>query len=428
MRDKVGRRCEAADSPSGRRGTILFISLLAVLVLTMLAMPVLLRVSENHRLTEKDFREISALNLAEAGVDRAIWELNYGTISSWSGTTYTRTLSLPSVATSDGTAVGGVSVTVTNPGSNNPVVVAVGTVAWTGGQTVTRKVRVVLEHGFRSFFDFGIFGDEGFDLHGNAYTDSYNSGDGAYDPASFRSYGNVGTNASDHWDVVLLNNTIVHGDAASGYESNPEDVIRLANAATVTGEKTSLSAVKPLPAITAPTLTARGALTTAVGSTGTVITESGMYTSFTLASNSKVTISGNVTLYVDGDFLMDANSTLEITAGSTVEIVMGGGTFTQRSNTAINNLTGDTKALAILGTSEFTSMTWNANSDFYGVIYVPEATVNYAANSDLFGSLVCNYLSLSSETGIHYDESLASWNKYGTTSTSYIVKSWQPWD
>ena len=34
----------------------------------------------------------------------------------------------------------------------------------------------------------------------------------------------------------------------------------------------------------------------------------------------------------------------------------------------------------------------------------------------------------SSESGIHYDESLGSWDKYGTISNTFIVQSWQPWD
>ncbi len=412
----------------GRRGTVMFISLLAVLVLTMLAVPTLVRVSSNHRLTEKDFRELAAQSLAEAGVDRAIWELNYGSIASWAGEGATRTLSLTGVTTSDGTAAGDVDVTVTGVGTDDLVVVAIGRVGWTGDLTIDRKVRVVLEHGFQSFFDFGIFGDEGFDLHGNAYTDSYNSGDGAYDPANYRSLGNVGTNAFHQWDVVLLNNTIVHGDAITGFGSDPEYVIRLRNAATITGDKTALNAPKPLPPFPVPSLPPRGALTTTTDSTDTVITESGTYSSFTLATNSKVTISGHVTLFVDGDFLMNANSTLEITPGSTVEIVLGHGTFQQDSNTAVNNLTLDPKALAIMGTADFTNMIWRANSDFYGVVYVPEATIDYAANGDFYGSLVCNYLTMSSETGIHYDESLGAWEKYGTISTTYIVASWQPWD
>jgi Tfp pilus assembly protein PilX len=154
--------------PTGRRGSALFLSLLVVLV----------RVSSNHRLTEKDYREMSAMNLAEAGVERAIWELNYGSIASWAGESTLKTLSLSSVAAAGGTVVGAVSVQVANPASDNPVVTATGSVPWTGALTVERKVRVVLKRAFKSFFDFGIFGDEGFDMHGNAYTDSYDSDDG----------------------------------------------------------------------------------------------------------------------------------------------------------------------------------------------------------------------------------------------------------
>jgi hypothetical protein len=238
--------------PTGRRGSALFLSLLVVLVLTVLSVPVLVRVSSNHRLTEKDYREFSALSLAEAGVERAIWELNYGSIASWAGESTLKTLSLNSLAAAGGAVAGSINVQVANPASDNPVVTATGSVPWTGALTVERKVRVVLRRGFKSFFDFGIFGDEGFGMHGNAYTDSYNSADGPYDPLHFRSLGNVGTNAFHHWDVVLLNNTVVHGDAITGYASDPEYVIQLRNAAEITGTKTTLNAPKPLPAYPAP--------------------------------------------------------------------------------------------------------------------------------------------------------------------------------
>ncbi len=141
-----------------------------------------------------------------------------------------------------------------------------------------------------------------------------------------------------------------------------------------------------------------------------------------------MTIQGNVTLYVDGNFTMNANSILEIAPNSSLEIIMGNGVFRQDSNTTITNLTQDPKAMAILGTADFHEMIWKANTGFYGVVYVPEATVDYAANGDFFGSLVCNYLTMSSESGIHYDESLGSWEKYGTISNVFIVQSWQPWD
>ncbi len=94
---------------TGRRGSALFLSLLVVLVLTALSVPVMVRVSSNHRLTEKDYRELSALSLAEAGVERAIWELNYGSIASWTGESTLKTLSLSSVASAGGAVVGNIS-------------------------------------------------------------------------------------------------------------------------------------------------------------------------------------------------------------------------------------------------------------------------------------------------------------------------------
>ena len=60
-----------------------------------------------------------------------------------------------------------------------------------------------------------------------------------------------------------------------------------------------------------------------------------------------------------------------------------------------------------------------------GVMYTPEARVDYSANADLFGSIICDYFSLSSNAGIHYDESLGSWKKYGINLPTYEVRAWQ---
>jgi len=407
------------------RGSVLALSLIASLILFALTAPFLVRLSGGYRATERGFVGMAALNLAEAGVERAIWELNKGDIATWSGTLLERHLTLTSIATNDGKTVGDVDIVVTNPASDNPVVGTTGRVAWIGGRTVSRSLRVVLKHGFKSHFDFGIFGDEGFDLHGDAYTDSYNSQVGLYDPLHPNDRGDVGTNADQRWDVALLNNTRVNGNAISGFQSDPEVVIRLANNAMITGTKSALETPKLLPVYPPPLLTDRGALSIPTGSYDTLITASGKYTSLSLAANSKVTISGKVTLFVDGNFTMNSNTTIDILPGSEVEIILGNGTFTQQSNTQINNLTMDPHNLAILGTASFHNMNWQSNSALYGVVYVPEANVDYAANSDLFGSIVCNYIHMSSNAGIHYDESLGVWEKYGTYTGDYVVKSWQ---
>ena len=407
------------------KGAALFFSLLIGVVMVGLALPFLFKMNSQFHITEKSYKSLSALNLAEAGVERAIWELNFGDISTWSGNLLERNITLASVQTAQGFVMGSIDITVLNPASDYPLVMSKGTVPWRGDLSIEKSLCVSLTHGTESFFNFGIFGDEGFDIHGNTYTDSYNSDLGAYDPDNAGDSGDIGTNATNLWDVVLLNNTVVNGDATTGYGSDPEYVIQLKNSADITGDMQTLTEPKLLPAYPAPFLTERGVFSLDNNAEPVTITESGTYTGFTMGANTKVTISGDVTLYVNGDFTMNSNSILEILPDSSLELVLGNGTFTQSSNTEVNNLTQDPKNLAIMGTAEFKNMIWRANTEFYGVIYTPEATVDFASNGDLYGSIVADYLSIASEAGFHYDESLRTWDKYVSQTNSLIMRYWQ---
>ena len=407
------------------KGAALFFSLLIGVVMVGLALPFLFKMNSQFHITEKSYKSLSALNLAEAGVERAIWELNFGDISTWSGNLLERNITLASVQTAQGFVIGNIDITVLNPASDYPLVMTKGTVPWRGDLSIEKSLCVSLTHGTESYFNFGIFGDEGFDIHGNTYTDSYNSDLGAYDPANPGDSGDIGTNATHQWDVVLLNNTVVNGNATTGYGSDPEYVIRLKNSAEITGSMETLTEPKPLPACEPPFLTQRGVFSLGNNAAPVTITESGTYTGFTMGANTKVTISGDVTLYVDGNFTMNSNSILEILPGSSLELVLGNGTFTQASNTQVNNLTQDPKNLAIMGTAEFKNMIWRANTEFWGVIYTPEATVDYASNGNIFGSIVADYLSIASNAGIHYDESLRTWDKYVSPTNSIIMRYWQ---
>ncbi len=422
---------DAAGDPKVRlarpwnRGAALFFTLLTAILMLTIVMPFLFSLSTRFRVTEKSFRIMAATNLAEAGIERAIWELNYGNIDAWSGNLTNRTLSLPGVQAANGRIAGDVEIEVLNPASDDPIVISTGTVPWFEDMFFERRLRVRLRHGIKSFFDFGVFGDEGFDLHGNAYVDSYDSLVAPYDPLARGTSGNVGTNADHRWDVVLLNNTTVYGDAITGYASDPAEVIRLANNAQVTGTEKALDEPKLIPAIEAPFLPDRGAYALPQGTLNGALSESGTYSSFSLGDNSKLTINGNVRIYVNGPFSMSSNSCIEISDGSTFEVTMGNGTFDVASNAWISNVSQDPRAMAILGTSEFHQLNWRSNTQFYGVMYVPEATIDYSANADFFGSIVCNLISMSSNAGIHYDTSLGSWKKYGTYNSKLEVRSWQ---
>src|SRR5512138_3366148 len=120
------------------RGAALFFSLLTAVLMLTIVMPFLFSLSARFRVTEKSFRSVAAMNLAEAGIERAIWEINFGNIASWSGDLLNRTLTLPGVQAANGDVAGDIDIEVQNPASDEPIVISTGTVAWLDGQTFER--------------------------------------------------------------------------------------------------------------------------------------------------------------------------------------------------------------------------------------------------------------------------------------------------
>ncbi len=409
------------------RGAVLIITILVALMMLLLAMPFLTKLSGQYRVTEKAYRELAALNLAEAGVERAIWELNHGNITNWEGDDNLRTMTISSFQASGGSEVGDIVIEAFGPGGDNPIIQSTGRVLHFGTTTLDKTIRVVLEvSGGQSLFDYGIFGDEGVELAGNAQTDSYDSREGEYGDDNVGDQGDAGTNATHYSCLFLRNNADINGDAIVGPGAIPASVIVTQNNSGISGEKSALDEEKELTSIPAPEgLPWRGAYT--VGNNDTdIINENGEYTSFILQNNSKVTITADITLYISGEFSMKSNTQLEIAEGVTLTIYLAG-TFTQRSNSQINNLSQNPAKLQIYGTENFTqTMTWRSNSSFYGAVYVPDATVHFDSNADFFGSVIADYVEVDSNAGLHYDLALGSLASiFSGESNSYRVKSWQ---
>ncbi len=60
----------------------MIVGVIVMIFFLLLALPFLVQTSIENKLTDKSYKVFSALSLAEAGIERAIWELNYGDISS----------------------------------------------------------------------------------------------------------------------------------------------------------------------------------------------------------------------------------------------------------------------------------------------------------------------------------------------------------
>jgi len=405
-----------------KKGSILAIALLVSVLMVILAIPFITKFSGRMRTTEKSNRGLAALNLAEAGVERGIWEMKYGDISTWSGTTSQRTLAMSGVQASGGTVVGNISVIVFNPGAVNPVIESTGTVAWTGSATVSRTVRVVLQPA--TLFNYAAFGATGVNLSNLAITDSYNSQNGAYGGANVGSDGDVGTNSTAAGAVTLGNNATVNGDAVVGYQGDPATGIVTGNGATITGTQTAETENKDMPSVPAPTGLANcGNLSVAGTQT---ISASGQYGNVTVNNNAILNISADCTLYITGTLTMGNNSQLRITNGARVQIYFGGD-WSLSNNCQINNLSQDPTNLIMYGTDTFTgSKTFSNNTATYAAMYFPKADIAVYNNGDVSGSIIAKSVALTNNASIHFDEALLNVRPdFVTGSSGVSVKSWQ---
>jgi Tfp pilus assembly protein PilX len=408
------------------RGSVLAISLLVSVFMAILAIPFVTKYASRFRLTGKSFQSLAASNLAEAGLERAIWELNSGNISSWSGTSAQRTLSISNFTAASGTVIGNISITVNDPAGMAPVIESTGTVAFSGSQNISKTMLVVLKGGAPPpLFNFMLFGALGVNIGGGAIVDSYDSRLGAYGGTNIGSGGNIGTNGDIYGAINLGNGSIVNGSAVTGAGSDPNEVIIQGMGSEIRGGSEALAEAKELPSVTVPTgLVNRGNLS--VSGTTTTISQSGQYNNFALANNAKVTITSNVTLYIAGAFTLNNNAEFKINPGCSVTLYFGGA-WTLNSNSRINNMSQDPTKLVMYGTDTFTgSKTFCNTFETYAAMYFPKASVTMANTNSFYGSIIARQFMIGNNMRVHYDAACASLQAGFTSPTSsFEMKSWQ---
>ncbi len=410
-------------SKNEEKGFVLVVGLIVMMVLLLLAVPFLYQLSFENRLTNKSYKSSAALSLAEAGVERAIWELNYGDISSWTGDDTLRTMGIFSFQAAGGNVIGDVGIRVVDPNADRPIVESRGTVPYVGSLEVIRTVRSVL--GGYPPFKFAAFAEDGIMIDGQVKIDSYDTRNGAYDnPGNVGSEGDIGTNSGEFNAIYMDNSADLAGDALSGYESDPELVIITDPGANIDGEKRALDYEIKLPQITPPTgLLWMGDYS--MSSTDS-ISLSGEYGSFTMENNSVVTIVDDVILYITGDFYMDQNSRLDIAVGASLQIIMGSGSFEMDQTSTINNLSQDPTKFVLFGTYSFTGDIYiDQSSEFYGAIYAPNSFVELDQGNGFYGAVIAYDILFDKHTVLHYDKALEALEILPSMGALYEVKSWQ---
>ena len=406
------------------QGYIFIVAVIVMVFLLLLVTPFLFQLSNDSILATKSCKSSVALSLAEAGIERTIWELNYGDVTSWEGDSSERTLTISDFQTATGDVVGDIEISIADPEGDDPIVESNGRVAFGGSQIQTRVILVGLG-GFPAF-SFGAFGNNGIHIDRHITLDSYDSRNGVYGGVNIGSEAHIGTNSTLSGSVWIDANSEIKGTVFSGYDSDPDQVVSANASATIYGGKRSLRDVCELPSVTAPMgLSYRGDYSLDDDSLDT-INANGEYGSFSLGSNSILTIEGDVILYITGDFYMDQNSVLEITSGASLTIFLGAGGFDMDVGATMNNLSLDPSKLLVYGTGSFNGEIYlDQGTAFYGAIYASQGNVRLDASGGFYGAVTAGNVMIDVGTVIHYDKSLLGQEILPSMGAFYEVKSWQ---
>jgi hypothetical protein len=252
--------------------------------------------------------------------------------------------------------------------------------------TITRGVRMEYKQSFRSHVLIGL---NSVTMSSSAYTDSYNSSKGAYNPATAGKNGNI----SSDGNITLSNTAKVNGDARPG----PLKTVTLNDTASVTGLKLPMSTAIVYPSVTLPVgITSLGDINI---SSGTQNLAGGTYLirNLTLSGTATINWTGPVTLYIQNSYNVSGN-------------------------VVINAYQNNPKNRVINFLPTCTTATWTGTNTCVGDLYAPNTDFVVSGSVQKFGRIIAKSINNSSTGGMHADDALpqpGGMSSYAPDATTY---------
>jgi hypothetical protein len=409
---------------SRRRGSILLVTVILGTGLALSLGSFIVLSVESTRLSNRSFYANSSLNLAEAGLEEALWALNHGNWSGWSAHESGSGNKVRTISNFDlgqGTS-GDVQIVVYGATTSiTPRIIAQGRAQPSFGPAVTKQLEVLTHR--RSHWATGLVAKDAVTFSGGvANVDSYVSDDpsfstgGLYDASKRRDKGTAAS-VSVTTDAVSISNSHIWGYVATGGsepQAGPNGTILGADSpagAKIDPDRIATDFTANFDPVSAPTTT--GTLLGAVSGDATIgaAGATGTYTATSVANTNGRTIEilGNVTLVVSQ--YVDIKGTLVVRPDSSLTVYVRGD-FEAGGNGAVNQ-TGLPKNLVIYGTAATSggqTIKLHGNGVLHAAVYAPNANVELkggGSSGEACGSIVANDVRITGNYAFHYDEALA---------------------
>lgn len=401
---------------SKRPGSALVLVTIAVVLLTLIGVGLLQIGLSSRLLAIGTAHKIKACSAADAGLTKAIYEMN-------------EKLKLKSLYDSKLPEATNVSLPYCDAVCSYIVSGDLGS-----GYSITslgesgraqKTVKTTIE--LKGLFDNAVLTRANLTLKSGTSINGYNS----QDPLDTDTNADIATQSTSDSSITLNTGVVVNGDVRVGMGGNPDTAIKDLGA-TIAGSKYGAMGNDPLPQITAPTdLFYMGTAIAAKGNTVTISpADNGTYTGITLKSTGQPGVlevdGGAVELHITGDIEIGRSCEIVVKDGSSLILYVDSNIHC-RKNSRINveNPAKEAETLKLYATGEGTQhFDIKTKSEWVGVIYAPNADVDLYANGDVYGSVVANNFEFKAGGNYYYDKALKKVS-VDDEGVRFVIKRWR---
>lgn len=415
---------------TGDRGSMLLTAMLLATGLAFVLGTYLTLSRTALKMAHRTFFAQDAANLAEAGVEEALYcfnQLSAGTApaTAWSGWTFAAANAMRTLPTfnRDQNAVGVVKVYVKGYDGSDaaPYIVSQAVVTpFDGGAPVIRTVHLALRR-HAGTLGHGLIARNGFTLSNSTYADSFISNPTSSPTGPWLVYpaGSARNNAS----VAVLTGTVsiatsarVRGNLYLGSGVSAPPANRVTGSIIPNYSLTIPVTVAPTAAGVSQSYNLGASIPTTLPRAGDLPAADGRYYYFTTASvrSFSVTADRDVTVISTAGMPITSTTLVNLPVTSTLHVYLGG-TFTITG--ANLNAAGYAGALRIFTTTS-SNCTIGNNCQVSAWIHAPNATLaasgNTAANT-VIGAVMANRITAANGHEYHFDESLPTYATFEMT-------------
>ncbi|MDD5457881.1 MAG: hypothetical protein PHF37_00590 [Phycisphaerae bacterium] len=388
-----------------KKGSVLVIAMTMMVMLLMIGTSLLFMSQIYMTFTQGQINKIIARTTADAGLTKALYQMNDKLLDKpWNDA------ELPSAENVTLPDCPGLYSYTIEPGDVSGRYLVTAT-----GVCNEKEVTVVCTLKLTGMFGKGIVVVKKLEIKNNGVVKGYNSQDSEVVLVGV----DVGTLSTGNDDIKIENNTIIEGNVFVGFGGDPDKVIT--GSGTIEGSTYALSQDIILSPVATPVLTGKGDLEISKNTTLTSA-DNGQYNKLKINNNKKLTIDGDVVLYITGKIEARNNTEIIVNADSSL-VIYAGDDIKFENSAKINNIAKKPANFVIYGGTGSQEFEMKNTADFYGVIYAPNADVEFKNSLDMYGAVVSKSFTVKNNTDFYYDEAL-DMPSFNDNCISFRITGW----